>query len=1090
MRLLSTDRLELVEGSEQSAPRYAILSHTWGREEVTFQDIQALGRRQWSRPVSQTASAIQAKKGFIKIQKAAALAAQHGYSYIWVDTCCIDKSDSAELSEAINSMFRWYQNASVCYAYMEDVKHGYHDSKGGLFHVLCRQSRWFTRGWTLQELIAPEDVMFYGGDWGYLGSKAHDEDVRISLAEITGIDVRVLEGTIQPSEMSVAARMKWASHRETTRLEDMAYCLLGLFNVTMPFLYGEGTKAFLRLQEEILKHSNDHSIFTWKRLESDSGESLSGLLAETPQLFAYVENYRPMPPSVFQESTTWSMTNQGLRLSLFLVPVLDKNGHEIQDEYEAVLECAIRRGDDAHQSPAVRMRRLYGDQFARVNPQIVESVATPSFDPSHGIGSYRMIFVKQKPVYAVPDFMVSFSNISKPRDFNLSCSIVQVWPEKYWDKETAILRTVLPSHSNRIIGLFRFSAPDIFATVDFAVGLRRKAGGAWVVWYLWRPSMGEPLHQAVASVNGYLAVKGGTSQPSFEMPDWLERPWKDRKEDQQIQVLVDEVKVHGRLYNFIKASVVSELHGISKPTPANFGLVRSSMPIIVRPYQLESPADSSAETWGSPLSEQSQSPILRIRSPYTEDQWAPLPSIEPPVPITKPPVEPPTVDETTTQDQGPARIEDLLSDITTPNSLRFYLNLGQPTPASEWQSKIRTAWAHPPAEDLEKLEIQGISEAETKLLRACKDGRAQEVAELINHTNLECVTWLRDGPNSTTPFNGFRPIHWAAAGGHIETIRTLLDHGANFYARTIQGWSTVHLVALFGRFVAMKWLIEYATDNHAFSYEDESLLSVRDDPLRDTPLHLAVSHVSLAAGDELLALTEILETFHSSRSWTVPNHANETPLHRLAASGPIGSVMGKFMLDAQQLILGRDVDELGRTVLWHAVCAGSAPEVEYLIRNDAATLLMRDKNRMTPLHAACCLGHAEVASALMKAGASPNATSAAPGLTAAHFAAAYNRPDCLEKLIAHGADVHKPTDSAALSFRPIHLAAANGYLSAFHILWGAGSSMEWRCSHYLSRSVSFEGGRGSYQFELVECDMSVMELFQKYWSERSSTSTS
>jgi hypothetical protein len=286
---------------------------------------------------------------------------------------------------------------------MEDVKYGYHDSRGGLFHLLCQDSRWFTRGWTLQELIAPEDILFYGEDWGYLGSKAHDEDVRISLAKITGIDVRVLEGIIQPSEISIAARMKWASQRETTRLEDVAYCLMGLFDVNMPLLYGEGTKAFIRLQEEILKGSNDHSIFTWKTPKFDSNKVLSGLLAETPQYFTYVENYRPMPPSVAQGSTAWITTNQGLRLSLFLLLSRDGSGNEIEDEYDAVLECAIRRGDEAYQSPAIRMRRLYGDQFARVDPQILKCVVTPSFDPSHDTGSYEFVFIKQKPVYAVPD---------------------------------------------------------------------------------------------------------------------------------------------------------------------------------------------------------------------------------------------------------------------------------------------------------------------------------------------------------------------------------------------------------------------------------------------------------------------------------------------------------------------------------------------------------------------------------------------------------------------------------------------------------------------------------------------------------------
>ncbi|TRX88010.1 hypothetical protein FHL15_011112 [Xylaria flabelliformis] len=576
MRLLHTNRPntpELVEVSEEFAPKYAILSHTWGREEVTFQDIQAFGRKQWSRTVSQTVSVIRAKPGFAKIQKAAILAAEHGYDFIWVDTCCIDKTSSAELSEAINSMFRWYKKASICYAYMEDVENGSHHNKAGSFRSLCQRSRWFTRGWTLQELIAPEDVMFYGKNWGYLGSKAHDRDVRISLADITGVDVRVLEGIVPPSEMSIAARMKWASRRKTTRLEDAAYCLMGLFDVNMPLLYGEGTKAFIRLQEEILKGSYDHSIFIWRVPTNDSNEALSGLLAESPQHFTDAENYRPMPPLVSRGSTTWSMTNQGLRLSLFLLPSRNSNDNKIQDEYDAVLECAARRGDEEYQSPAIRMRRLYGDQFARVNPQIVQCVATPSFDPSHNIGLYETIFVKQKPVYAVPDFMLSYSNIlpsSEAQGSRPLCYVKEVWPEQNWDREGAILRTTRP-HSNRITGIFRFFVTSIAVTLDFAVALREEPGGAWAVWHLQRPSTGEPIHQTALSVNGYLGSTGKNVQQTSMSPDWVVHPWKKELETPEIEVTVNEIKVHGRYYHFVKACCVRASFSLPNKTRVEWG---------------------------------------------------------------------------------------------------------------------------------------------------------------------------------------------------------------------------------------------------------------------------------------------------------------------------------------------------------------------------------------------------------------------------------------------------------------------------------------------------------------------------------------
>lgn len=164
-------------------------------------------------------------------------------------SCCIDKTSTAELSEALNSMFKWYQMAKVCYGYLSDVCE----------LAQLPQSRWFTRGWTLQELIAPKDVRFYGREWNYLGSKL---DLQHEIYDITRIDANVLAGRSLDT-VSVATRMSWAVNRQTARVEDLAYCLMGIFNVNMPLLYGEGCKSFIRLQEEIMRTSEDHSLFAW-----------------------------------------------------------------------------------------------------------------------------------------------------------------------------------------------------------------------------------------------------------------------------------------------------------------------------------------------------------------------------------------------------------------------------------------------------------------------------------------------------------------------------------------------------------------------------------------------------------------------------------------------------------------------------------------------------------------------------------------------------------------------------------------------------------------------------------------------------------
>ncbi|KAH9208360.1 heterokaryon incompatibility protein-domain-containing protein, partial [Leptodontidium sp. 2 PMI_412] len=252
MRLLNvfTGRLEEYFGS--AIPGYAILSHTWGLEEITFSDIQNIPENPRNLSIALAASYLQypiLEAGYHKVVYACRQAIEDGYQYIWIDTCCIDKSSSAELSEAINSMYDWYTQAGICYAYLEDVLLDNFSS-----------SRWFTRGWTLQELLAPAHVTFFGKGWTRLGGKS-DLANEISIATEIDWETLIYPGWLR--KKSIAQRMCWASKRETTRLEDEAYCLFGIFGVKMPLLYGEGGNAFVRLQEEILKLSADQSLFAW-----------------------------------------------------------------------------------------------------------------------------------------------------------------------------------------------------------------------------------------------------------------------------------------------------------------------------------------------------------------------------------------------------------------------------------------------------------------------------------------------------------------------------------------------------------------------------------------------------------------------------------------------------------------------------------------------------------------------------------------------------------------------------------------------------------------------------------------------------------
>lgn len=243
MRLFHIDgpgRLSLAHFYEGNIPPYAILSHTWGPDddEVSFEDMKSYSSLQW---VGLT------KPGYKKLQFCARQAAFDGLKYFWIDTCCINKLSDQELSESINSMFRWYQRATRCYVFLSDfVMEG---SKLELEQFeMFRRSRWFTRGWTLQELLAAKQADFFDANDVHLGDKF---TLGGWISNTTGIPVDALRGKCLQS-FSVEERLSWAKHRQTKRPEDAAYSLLGIFDVSMPLIYGEGRKkAYHRLLTEI-----------------------------------------------------------------------------------------------------------------------------------------------------------------------------------------------------------------------------------------------------------------------------------------------------------------------------------------------------------------------------------------------------------------------------------------------------------------------------------------------------------------------------------------------------------------------------------------------------------------------------------------------------------------------------------------------------------------------------------------------------------------------------------------------------------------------------------------------------------------------
>jgi uncharacterized protein YerC len=323
MRLINVLSKELEEFFGDRIPDYAILSHTWGDQEVSFQE--------WH---NRHNPAVSSKKGYMKIVSACQRA-QHGeLGYLWVDTNCIDKTSSAELSEAINSMFTWYREAKICYAFLEDVDSTLEKSA---FQDMFRSCRWFTRGWTLQELIAPKTVIFYDQKWVEFGTKAI---LSTEIAQITTISERFLNSSREIKYASAAQRMSWLARRRTTRIEDMAYCMLGIFNINIPLLYGEAEKAFARLQEEIVRTTHDHTIFCWTWPETIPQPKWIPILAPNAAAFINSGSYVPTYQNRgYGEHSEYAITNLGIRIRL---PIARGNSGL---SYYATLNVRHQEGD-------------------------------------------------------------------------------------------------------------------------------------------------------------------------------------------------------------------------------------------------------------------------------------------------------------------------------------------------------------------------------------------------------------------------------------------------------------------------------------------------------------------------------------------------------------------------------------------------------------------------------------------------------------------------------------------------------------------------------------------------------------------------
>jgi hypothetical protein len=442
MRLLHAKTLEFKVFHDNHTPQYLILSHTWGNEEVTYQEMRFL-QQQHALPDSLKSNSllmaaleaaaglkisaadskpIHAHSGYLKIQMTAKLARKMRLEYFWIDTACIDKSSSAELQEAINSMYRWYQQSSFCIVYLEDADTvrtpGSELSRRPEIAAKLRAFRWITRGWTLQELIAPKRLSFYDRHWEIIGSKNTLSPI---VAKVTGIPLSVLH-TGDLMQSSVAQKMSWAANRKTTRAEDRAYSLMGLFGIHMPMLYGEGDNAFRRLQEEIMRTTPDDSIFAWRTVEG-SLSGYCGLLAKSPDDFERSQH-------VTKGRAQFASSNLGLTFETGIHPVLGGTNDEVWDD--SIFALWLKAWESTRPFPtpiALLVRRLSSTHYTRV---ATETFKTSRHRMDNGHGSFETLYVEH-----TPNIDISFQSRAMCYfQFKVDPQIYRIGsahPERLWD---------------------------------------------------------------------------------------------------------------------------------------------------------------------------------------------------------------------------------------------------------------------------------------------------------------------------------------------------------------------------------------------------------------------------------------------------------------------------------------------------------------------------------------------------------------------------------------------------------------------------------------------------------------------------------
>ena len=925
-------------------------------------------------------------RGYEKVSKACLVAAADEFDYIWIDTCCIDKTSSAELSEALNSMYRWYQEAEECYAYLVDVPHNSVNRRTGVTGPEFCKSRWFTRGWTLQELIAPLSVIFLDSEWQEIGTKSN---LYRDISEITGIPGNFLLGD-DLRHASIAQRMSWASQRETTRTEDLAYCLMGLFGIYMPMLYGEGERAFIRLQEEIMRVSDDHSLFAWR-----STENHGGILANSPAAFANSGNIIPVSPA-YATSSPSTLSSRGIHLSLRFI----NNG---QGKGLAILHCTEIGKERMRLALYLRDVFLTNEDFVREQSETFRLIDTEDINPSqHPLTS---LFIRQwhparnRSWEGMEKCIVKLAGVdvqdatSRITNFDPNCYLSDglIVMDMKAISDGLLGRLVVMCKDGNLFQILlskygKSLSADISAIttewqhIQDANVLEKEQNQDRIVKVLSdRQHVHIAIKKRVLLLGGERCLTGvvEVSYSSTLKAGWLEHVTIVEKLVKEMTLLSYAAK-RGRktiLEHLLDRGGIESKSEVDLRTPLSWAAEGGQEEIVKYLLERGAELDSEDNNGRVPLS------------------WAAGSGHETIVRILL------------------AEVEKGLEDRKHLSRAGWQRLLAAKSESKRSDVQVRQKW------------LMSDRYGQTPLFYAAQNGHMAVVKLLLEkgadvndrsmplHTassngHVKVVSLLLEKGAGVNVTNQDRstPLQWASDNGHVEVVRLLLEKGANVNAVSQGGSTPLHWASDNGHVEVVRLLLEKGANVNAASQGGS------------TPLHWATINMHI----EVIRL--LLE---KGADVNVANQAGSTPLYWSSKNGYIEVV--RLLLENGANVKAASLD--GSTPI---LCASGNGHIEVvrLLLEKGANVNVVNQDRSTPLHWASDNGHIEVVKLLLEKGADMKAASL-DGPTPLHWASKNGHIEVVRLLLEKGADVKAASLDGST---PLLWASTSGHVEVVRLL--------------------------------------------------------